>query len=246
MIRILTAYHFQPTPDQMVENLVYRSLVLPVRGPPGTRDAVMEDNSFAEMRAHHWAQQNWESGITHYGIQHYRRWFFFPKLYGPASPGFNPVPWTVLASMLEKLRAMTTAQQEALSALVGRFDIVTVNPIVLDIRENFVGLHGEGPWRQLMDVLDALKWEGPRNAEVFFPANMFIAAFEPFSRYMTLWREVMDMLLPRIKPERGTVQERIFGFLSERLWTLWLVHERRRGKLALGAVPVITCPEWKA
>ncbi len=245
MIRILTAYHFEPKPEEVVENDIYRPLVLPIRDSLLARDPVMEENSFAEMRAHHWANLNWESGATHYGFQHYRRWFF-PELFGPSRYTFNIVPRNTFNLVLAKLRAMTKEQQERLSAWIGRFDIVTVIPVEVDLGAHFVASHGDEPWRALMHALDAIKWEGPRNARVFHPANMFIIKSEPFARYMIFWREVMGMLSLTLKPERGLYHERVFGFLSERLWTLWLINERRGRELALKEVPVVMCEEWKA
>ncbi len=245
MIRILTAYHFQPKPEELVENQVYRPMVLPVRDPLTARDPVMAENSFAEMRAHHWVQLNWESGITHYGFQHYRRWFF-PEIYGDLPYAFNIVPKAVFDSMLAELRAMAIPQQEILAAWVEQFDIVTVRPHKTDLGAHFMASHGISQWQALMDALDTIKWDGPRDASVLYPANMFIIRSEFFARYMIFWRVVMDLLSLAIKPERGTYQERMFGFLSERLWTLWLLHEKRIREVALKEVPVVMCEEWKA
>ncbi len=244
MIRILTAYHFQPKPDEVVESLIYRPLVLPVRDPLGARDPIMEENSFAEMRAHHWAQLNWESGITHYGFQHYRRLFALVPG-GPQRPPLNPVAKPIFAQVLANLRAMSTKQQEALSAWVGQFEIVTAMPLTGKLADQFIAWHGIGPWRALMDALDTLEWEGPRDAQVFYPSNMFIMRLDVFARYMRFWRAVMDLVSRTLKPERGTDQERIFGFLSERLWTLWLEHEKCNRAFALKEAPVVICQEWK-
>jgi hypothetical protein len=248
MIRILTAYHFQPKPEEVVENDVYRPLVLPVRDPLGPRDPVMEENSFAEMRAHHWAQINWESGITHYGFQHYRRWFLLdPFRLGRARFAIGVMPRHTFDAILATLRRMPRERQEALTAWVQRFDIVTAAPVKPepDLATQFIECCGAGPWRALMDALDTINWDGPRNAGVFWPANMFIIRSDPFSLYMTFWREVMRLLSPVLEPERGTYQERIFGFLSERLWTLWLLHKSRTGEFTVKPVPVLHCAEWK-
>lgn len=244
MIRILTVYHFEPKPEEKVENRIYRPLVLPMKDPRFAHDPVMAENSFAEMRAHHWAHLTWEGGTTHYGFQHYRRWFY-PELFGRSRLGFNIVPRSTFDAILARRRAMTEAEQEALSAWVGQFDILTVVPPAGDLGAHFIACHGLEPWRALMSALDAIKWDGPRDARVFYPANMFIIRREPFARYMTFWREVMDRLALTIKPERGSYAERIFGFLSERLWTLWLVHERQSRQFPLKEVPVVLCDQWK-
>ncbi|HLJ19099.1 MAG TPA: DUF4422 domain-containing protein [Stellaceae bacterium] len=247
MIRILTAYHFQPKPGEAVENDVYRPLVLPVRDPLATHDPIMEENSFAEMRAHHWAQLNWESGVTHYGFQHYRRWFLLePFGLGRTRFALNVVSRTTFDSILATLRPMPRERQEALSAWAQPLEIVAAMPVNLysDLAAQFVEVHGIEPWRALLAALDEIKWDGPRNARVFYPGNMFIIRPEPFALYMTFWREVMRLLSPVLKPERGTYQERIFGFLSERLWTLWLLRNRRTGAFGVTHVPVLHCAEW--
>jgi uncharacterized protein DUF4422 len=244
MIRILTVYHFEPRPEDVVENLMYRPLVLPVRGPLAARDPVMSENSYAEMRAHHWAQLNWESGITHYGFQHYRRLFALEPKGRPRFP-LNLVSRDTFAQILARLRALPANQQEVLSAWVAQFDIATAMPFAGSLGDQFIKWHGIGPWRALIDALDTIEWEGPRDARIFYPANMFIIRAELFERYMTFWRAVMALLSRTIEPEHGTRQERIFGFISERLWTLWLEHEKRIRAPALKEVPVIGCAEWK-
>lgn len=244
MIRILTVYHFPPKPEETVENRVYRPLVLPLRDPAADADPIMRENAFAEMRAHHWVQLNWESGVSHYGFQHYRRWFF-PELFGRLPYDFNLAPRAALAALLATLRGFSLEEQGLLASWVEQFDIVTVAPEPTNLAAQFIEIHGAAPWRALVEVLDAMRWDGPRDDDNLRPANMFIIRQELFLRYMSFWHEVMNRIAPMLKPERGSYQERVFGFLSERLWTLWLTHERRSRPLALKEVPVLICDEWK-
>ncbi len=68
---------------------------------------------------------------------------------------------------------------------------------------------------------------------------MFVARSDLFDEYMTLWSRIVEHARPLIAPS-----ERVFGYLSERLFTAWLHRLRcERPRLRIVTLPVLFCPE---
>lgn len=65
-----------------------------------------------------------------------------------------------------------------------------------------------------------------RELTIFYVCNMYIMRAELFDEYMSFWREAMLEVERVVKPHADPYQSRVYGFLSERLFTLFLYQLR--------------------
>jgi hypothetical protein len=70
------------------------------------------------------------------------------------------------------------------------------------------------------------------------PYNMFVMRWPLFGLYMSLWWLIMSKI--RIFPNDDLYQHRVHGFLSERLFTMWIADIRmRRPEVRIEEMPVL-------
>jgi hypothetical protein len=221
--------------------------------------AGFDDPGYAEMRAHVAAHRRlmfWdqpEPSPTYVGFQHYRRrlmWGMVPGFYRDLEA----------RGMIRRIDAASVCVRvehpmfqafehwdaggdvRALEAWLGLFDVVTTRPWAWSMRDQFRTVHGAEPWDVLMSLL-------PENYEVerapFHPANLYAMRRSVFEGYMDFWMSRMERFSRACPTPDDVYQSRLYGFVSERLFSLWL-HNRRRAEPALrvGLLPHVFCPSY--
>jgi hypothetical protein len=76
---------------------------------------------------------------------------------------------------------------------------------------------------------------------------MFVMRTDEFNDYMSFWHETIQEFARLVKPQPDGYQSRLYGFLSERIFTLYLYQLRmERPGLKVLEVPKIIGPQRPA
>jgi hypothetical protein len=135
--------------------------------------------------------------------------------------------------------------EHGLDTWLGSFDIVVPRPWHWSVAEHFIRHHSGRAWSVFIEVLaeQGIRW--PAGFDTFYPCNMFVMSWEEFDRYMMAWWKVAEKLRSRLPDYRGTANERMIGFLSERYFSLWLYARRCADPLLkIAEVPHVFCSAY--
>lgn len=207
-----------------------------------TGENISEKNKyFSELTGIYWVWKNTYSDIV--GTCHYRRYFYAgkePFQYRLKRWLYHPVfLWRKRYGLIYtknydfwKTRLLS---EEQIRELLGTCDaIMPVRRILRkSVREHYINHHNPADLELLKKILNNHfpeyldTFEKVLNGNRLFANNMFIMPWETFDRMMS-W---LFFVLFRFEEETDLehykgYQERIFGFLSERLITLWVTHNK--------------------
>lgn len=108
---------------------------------------------------------------------------------------------------------------------IGEFDVLTSKPEIYGypLGSQYCACHRAEDWSIFMEVMRA---EGFNDQELsvgyLHPSNIWIMKWELFDEYMDLYWRVFAKLTQLITPPDHPYQNRVFGFLLERFFTIWL------------------------
>lgn len=192
----------------------------------------------SEMRCHYWVWKNDKAEWI--GFQHYRRRFSAETHYRMLS---EPHAQYLQISAAEFLGLGITPREW----WVNHADIVVPRPLMLGgqtMDQHYKTMHRAEDWEIFADLM---RQEGLETRLPYLTAfNMFIMTWNLFDEYMALWDRVMTEAERLIIPPTDPVQHRVFGFLSERLFTAWLFRTRCNFPLLrVVELPVWFCREWR-
>ena len=220
-------------------------------------DGIPDIKSHSEMRCHYWVWRNADlRRLGHVGFHHYRRAFLYERWTGPGA-ALTDFGWLAAETNRRYAEQYTRvpadlflSYRQALAAIQDWStwlpDLMLPRP--LDLREGGGNLGGQyrmahrtSDWRAFED---AAKAEGLDLDLPFLHCfNMFVARADLFEEYMALWWRVMGAVAERIVLPTHGYQSRVFGFLSERLFTAWQHRLRCRApRLRIETAPVLYCP----
>lgn len=224
------------------------------------------EKDFNEMRQEFFAWRNLLDGLDYIGFEHYRRLFLLDPLPAEAcgaryprllearrSMAANSLLWRyesdaeTFVQYLQLRDSLTPSDISALKNWIASHDIIvprrhTFAP--LDIQWRQCNLPEE-VWEHFMEAISASKlFQTTVNYMNFSQigahyCNMFIMRVELFSEYMEFWSDVMFSL-------QGVVDRsaRHLGYLSERLFSLWVLQKQIENPLLRVAdLPYLFCPE---
>jgi hypothetical protein len=181
----------------------------------GQDDKTLKDNTgenisdkndcYSEMTAQYWVWKNAGKFSELVGFCHYRRQF--------------------------------DQETISLAASLKAGEVITPRALKLSrsISRQYLASHWSLPWRVMMEVLEEKQAAYHATAKVLFsgntlyPFNIFILERENFQAYMAWIFGLLFEIEKRIPPKAlSDYQKRYMGFLSERLFTLYLVHNQFR------------------
>ncbi len=268
---IYTLYHY--IPDSYVANDLYKPLVLghrigahPALVSDEGGDNIAQLESYCEMRGQYWVWKNALADLDYVGFQHYRRWLFFDQMPSASlHPIFQQIRRTYLSDpqvndlsadvdafkiYTDAAQAHDAADLDAIRDTLGRYDIVTVKPWKFNIAEQYRGLHVASDWDVLIDVLAQHSYFRNRpnyihaGLQAFYGCNMYVMRAAEFDAYMAFWHETMQAFAQRVPPHEDAYQSRVYGFLAERIFSLYLYQLRmERPDLRVLEVPKIVAPQ---
>jgi hypothetical protein len=183
-----------------------------------------KNRSYSELTALYWAWKNdYFRGKDYCGLVHYRRYFKGGLPFGKFS---------ILSA-------------EEIETYLSRYDIILPKKRNYYI-ENVRSHYGHAHYKKDLDILEALiRKRTPEYSEAFETVmsktklhlyNMFVMKSEDFNRYM----EWLFTLMPAVEEkidisDYDDYQARVFGFLSERLFNVWLV----KNELKIKSISVV-------
>jgi hypothetical protein len=268
---IYTLYHY--VPETYVANGLYKPMVLghkigthPALLSDESGDNISQQESHCEMRGHYWVWKNALANCDYVGFQHYRRWLFFDQM--PAAsqlplvahirktylsdPHVNDLgaDETFFKIYTDAMQAMGAADLDAIRDTISRYDIVTVKPWKFHVANQYKSLHVPEDWDTLMNVLAKHSYFRTRlnlinpDLHSFYGCNMYVMSAPEFDAYMAFWYEAIQEFAHLVKPHADQYQSRLYGFVSERLFTLYLYQLRmERPALRVLEVPKIVGPQ---
>lgn len=200
-------------------------------GIPGddTGDNISVKNpGYCELTGMYWAWKNLK-GVDIIGLCHYRRYFDFHRQCNGLR-AFTIVP----SCMLDSLDL--SVPDDVIKA-VSQGSVVTANPMNFpyNLRVDYCNNHVSDDFRTLEAYINETQPEKIKTAfyrkmylsNSLYPCNMFLMTFDMFDRYCTWIFKVLADLEKRINIiNYSQAQARIWGFMAERLFNVWLEAEK--------------------
>ena len=185
-----------------------------------TGDNISEKNaSYCELTALYWAWKNLKD-VDYIGLAHYRRYFDlstneYAEIITTDNTSYDPAE-----------------DQRVIASLVKRYDIITPRPNIYpyNVATEYSVAHISEDMRCVQDVI---RKNFPEYYDAFIkaiylsnsssPYNMFITRWDIFDEYCRFLFGVLAEAEKNISVEHySPYQKRIYGFLAERLWNVFL------------------------
>ncbi len=183
-----------------------------------------KNKSYSELTALYWAWKNkFFRDVEYCGLVHYRRYFRGNLPFGKVS---------ILSA-------------EETTAILDDYDVILPkkrNYYIESVRSHYEHAH----FKKDLDILESIIRENtPEYSEAFEAVmsktklhlyNMFVMKCKDFDRYMEWLFTLMPIMEEKIDiSDYDAYQARVFGFLSERLFNVWLVKNQLKTK----SIPVV-------
>ena len=177
--------------------------------------------NYCELTATYWIMKNDKSDIV--GLTHYRRYFFKKHT-------------NEMSQVLDRAD---------IEVLLNEYDMIVPNKTYLfrykNIKEAYCALHEKDDWEICKKIVKAKypdyveAFEELEKSRSFYACNMFISSKKIFDDYYNWLFDILFELESKIDISNyDDYNKRIFGFLSERLFNVWVKYQ----DLKLKEVPV--------
>jgi len=188
-----------------------------------TGDSISERNAnYCEITALYWAWKNQEYDVL--GLCHYRRFFDIEN----KTDRINDIRF-ISKNDFAKHRF----PKEKINAYLKKYDVILPKPKVSEysIEKNYGSAHLEEDYRILTDVLGELYPEYKQSwhkvshfTNKLIHYNMFIAPKHIVNDYCDWLFSILFEVEKRIQLSPYVYQQRVIGFMAERLMTLYFAH----------------------
>ena len=196
---------------------------------------------FSELTVLYWLWKN--SSADYKGLVHYRRFFDL---------GNGSIRW--IDKIPQNYTQMFCLSKSYLEHILSDYDIILpmkrVIPKYKSIYDQYKNRHVISDLDRVMEII---KEKYPqmydtavyvmKNTKEIYLYNMFIANKSIFDDYAKWLFDILFVLEKEIQPEvevRSEYQKRVYGFLSERLFTVYLQYLKMQG-IKMIELPVIYC-----
>ena len=177
--------------------------------------------NYCELTAAYWIWKNDKSDIT--GLTHYRRYFFKTN-----------------TNKLEKV-----LNKEDIEEILNNYDIIVPEKTCLlkykNLKEAYYNIHNGEDWEKCKNIVIQKysdykeAFEKMEKQRKFYACNMFITSKEKFDEYYKWLFDILFELENEIDiTNYSNYNKRIYGFLSERLFNVWL----NKNNLKIKEMPV--------
>lgn len=231
-------------PVPYLTNDLYQAFQVNCNANPIIFDGILQDNTldnisskndnFCELTACYWLWKNIDN-IDYIGLCHYRRYFnFFPNK-------FSIKPSTqkrISKAKLDKHKISTIAveeQKNKIKADLKKVDIILPKPrkIKISISKDYILNHRESDLIKVKEIILSKYPDFEKsitdyldNNNMFYQCNMMITSKKIWDDYHNWLFDILFELEKEIIIPEDTFQKRIFGFLSERLFNLYILHHK--------------------
>lgn len=208
--------HYVKTPDRVVMQVGYEPENFALYRD-NIKDNIADKNRYySELTGIYWIWKNVKEDII--GVFPYRVYFINRYSYQGAKIRIKPL------------------REEQIKELLTNFDVIVPGPIVFDetVEEQFNRYHGADVMKKMQDIIKNKCPEYEKDfdkyimrGKVLYSANAMIAKKEFFDAYCQWMFPLIEELELKVDPEEGNREDkRVFGAMSERLFTLWLLHNK--------------------
>lgn len=213
--------------------------------PDNTGDHISEKNfTFNELTALYWAWKNLKD-YSVFGLMHYRRYldvFYKKPLFKKETADvIDPItrnsPKLARLGNVKKTKRIIEKHLEKYDLIVARPAFCSINEVDAPISADYKHNHIAEDWDICMEIIREEFPEYTNSIEkyldkgnTFYIGNMFIASKMITDEYCKWLFTVLFKTEERIKISEDPYQQRVIGFLSERLFTLYILHHRFRLK----------------
>lgn len=183
-----------------------------------------KNRHYCELTGLYWIWKNdQDSDII--GLCHYRRYFAFQR-----KP--NPFLAEIAIGVADTMAIENLINPQGVAGDLDLYDAILPVPEYLDqaLAEHYCAMHRQADWVVLKKVIEELYPEYiPAMAEVFqgrslYAYNMFVMKKAKFASYMKWLFAILAEVERRIPLSSDNYQTRVFGFMAERLLTLYVYH----------------------
>lgn len=212
-----------------------------------TGDNISEKNgSYCELTALYWAWKNLKD-VDYIGLCHYRRYFGF---------SFKSLPYQSTINITENYFKGTITEKYDIAKVFDKYDIILAKPystpFSLEVEYNYA--HIKNDFVILETVVKELYPEYIKSFNKIFyhnnqlsAYNMFLTSTSIFEEYCKWLFKILSEVECRVKLSQYTDQARIFGYMAERLFNVYVLHNNLKALY----VPVLKIdnapnfPYWK-
>ncbi len=207
-----------------------------------TGDNISEKNkNFCELTALYWMWKNSNADIK--GLMHYRRLF---DLACNRVRRYNGFP--------ENITEILHLNKDCLLSVFKDYDVILPEMKVMPkYKSNYLHYKKKHIISDMDKVFEIIKEKHPqyyqtaveviKNNNHMYLFNMFVAKTEIFNDYAAWLFDILFTLEKEIKSDilsRDAYQQRVYGFLSERLFNVYIEYQKQNG-LRFKEVPVVYC-----
>ncbi|WP_167459543.1 DUF4422 domain-containing protein [Pedobacter jejuensis] len=205
-----------------------------------------KNKTFSELTAVYWIWKNLDKISSEFiGLCHYRRYFTLPQLRVKKKLWITKEiidqrdiynsPFSTEGFQLVCSESLETELLKDLNS--GNVIVPSATQLLLEpgftasIKMHYIYHHIKEDWYLMRDTVIKFHPEMEQNFDIFFDSetkmhcyNMFISSKEVFGKYCSWLFPILFELERKVKLSEYEYQQRILGFLSERLFNLYLFH----------------------
>lgn len=194
------------------------------------------NENFCELTALYWIWKNKTDTSKNIGVVHYRRYFDFSSIDKKLSIAYF--------KDLRNRNDIDKKYKDEILEVLNKYDIILPRPSVMavSLRRQYEQIHiiedlsvVENAVRTLFPEMSQT-WNNVMERNYYSPFNMFITSSELFDDYCEWLFKILNHVKEEIKISDDPYQKRVFGFLAERLFNVWIEHR----KLKVKYLPVLT------
>jgi hypothetical protein len=229
-------------PLPCLRNELYEPIQVNSNVNPIINDGILQDNTldnisskndnFCELTATYWLWKNTDKA-NFIGLCHYRRYFnFYPnKLSFIPSCQKSITSIKLLNHKLAKLDI--EKQRTKIINDLKTYDIILPRPrrMKISITEDYISNHRESDWVKIKEIIihkhpefKSSIYKHLDNNTKFYQCNMMITTSKIWNDYHEWLFDILFELEKNIVIPEDRFQRRIFGFISERLLNLYVLH----------------------
>ena len=184
----------------------------------------LKNNRYSELTALYWIWKN-DSHSDYVGLCHYRRYFKLHKGlfdHWKRKYRYDSIPYDEIAVSPWVENALREGKVFVTMPMHSHHETIGEQYCRAHVKEDFEIMH---------DVLgnkypEYLKdWDQVMNGNHIFAYNMSIMSKERFDDYCSWLFGILFAVEEKVPPKEDTFQNRTFGFMSERLFNVYLQHQ---------------------
>lgn len=198
----------------------------------------IKNDRFCELTALYWIWKN-DHESKYVGLCHYRRYFDFnPTIHSGGKPEYkvSQIPYEEIQFTPEVLsclknRDIIVPKKNVFRKGYSRRHLISYLT-KLSVRDQYIKCHREEDLRVLENVLleefpdYAEAWKKVMDGASLHICNMFVMKKSNFNDYAEWLFNILFKVEKQIPPIDDSYQNRVFGFMAERLFNVYLVHNR--------------------